>query len=151
MSKDHKYVLARTLSRVQIIFYSFLASCSLVLVSLGIQWLIYNDWLHHSGPVRVVGTVLAFVTAFLLAFQWQEGIRQKGLETQRRLEIIAEMNDRIRNALQAIEFVAYAKDKSATEEVRRAVDVIDAALEDALRKSRKVATLEQTKRIGTVA
>ena len=150
MPGNSKYVVSR-LSRVRMIIYSFFSSCSVVLVSLGVQWLIYRDWLHHPGPVRVVGTVLACVTTFLLLLQWQEGIRQKELETQRRLEISAEMNDRIRNALQAIELVAYAKDKFATEKVHRAVDIIDAALTDALRKSRKVYMPEQTKRIGTVA
>jgi hypothetical protein len=49
-----------------------------------------------------------------------------------RFETIAWMNDRIRNALQAIQFVDYAANPHATESVRDAADVIDSVLREVL-------------------
>ena len=125
-SQSSKRVLANP-SAIRIAVYCFLSSCSVALVSLTLQWLIYKDWLHDVGPVRLVGTVLAALTTFFLVWHWQEGIRQRRVDTQRRLQIIAQMNDRIRNALQAIECITYIEDKS-TVAVRQAVDTIDDAL-----------------------
>lgn len=115
-------------SKLRILLYSFLSSCSVILLSIILQWLIYADWLDDPGPVRLVGTLLASIVTFFFVWVWQEGIRREHVETQRRLEVIAEMNDRIRNALQAIDCIAYLNDKAATETVRHAVDVIDSAL-----------------------
>ncbi len=50
----------------------------------------------------------------------------------RRFERIAEMNDRIRNALQVIECVTYASNPQATAPVRDAVDVIEGVLHEVL-------------------
>ncbi len=108
--------------------YCFLASCSVAVVSLILQWLIYKDWLHDGGPERLVGTVLSALIAFIFVWHWQEGIRERRLDTERRMLVIAEMNDRIRNALQAIECITYANDEGSTKVVRDAVDRIDAAL-----------------------
>lgn len=123
-----KQVAHGATSKFRIVIYSLLSSWSVLVFSLALQWFIYKDWLHDPGPVRIIGTVLACFTTFLLVWQWQEGIRQRTLETQRRLEIIRQMNDRIRNALQAIECVTYAQDRAATRDVSEAVDAIDAAL-----------------------
>jgi hypothetical protein len=49
-----------------------------------------------------------------------------------RYETIKWMNDRIRNALQAIECVTYAADATATEPVKSAVDVIEGILNEVL-------------------
>jgi hypothetical protein len=115
-------------SVLRVCFYSFLASCSVGIASFVLQWLIYDDWLHETGPLRLVGTALSAVITFFFVWRWQEGIRRKAAETQQRLLIIAEMNDRIRNALQTIECITYAKDESATQSVRESVDRIDTAL-----------------------
>ena len=50
----------------------------------------------------------------------------------RRFERIAQMNDRIRNALQVIELVTYATNPQATAPVREAVDVIEGILHEVL-------------------
>ena len=50
----------------------------------------------------------------------------------RRFELISHMNDRIRNALQAIECLKYVSCPQETETVRREVDAIDAVLRDVL-------------------
>jgi hypothetical protein len=50
----------------------------------------------------------------------------------RRFELISHMNDRIRNALQAIECVTYVSQPEATEAVRKEVNAIDGVLLEVL-------------------
>jgi hypothetical protein len=97
-----------------------------------LQWLIYDDWMHRNGPLRVVGSAVAALLTFVAAFRWQSAIRDRKIEMLRRFETIKWMNDRIRNALQAIACVTYAADPSATESVRSAVDVIEGVLKEVL-------------------
>jgi uncharacterized membrane protein len=96
------------------------------------QWLIYDDWLHDSGPLRLVGSLLAGALMFAIAFRWQVAIRQRRLEMLHRFETIRWMNDRIRNSLQAIECVTYASAPDATGQVRVAVDTIESVLQEVL-------------------
>jgi hypothetical protein len=103
--------------------------------SLLAQWLIYDDWLHQTGPLRIVGTCIATVVTFLFAMRWQLAIRERQLEMVRRMEMILRMNDRIRNALQAIECLTYVAQPEATESVRHSVNVIDSVLREVLADS----------------
>lgn len=97
-----------------------------------IQWLIYNDWLHDRGPVRIVGSGLAGALMFLSVWRWQLTVRQRRLEMLRRFETIKWMTDRIRNSLQAIECLTYAANPDVTEPVRKAVNVIESVLNEVL-------------------
>lgn len=99
------------------------------------QWLIYDDWLHDQGPVRIVGSLLAGGLTFAVAVRWQFAIRWRKVEMLRRFESIKWMNDRIRNSLQAIACVTYAADPEATESVRSAVDAIEQVLQEVLADS----------------
>jgi hypothetical protein len=127
------------------LLFSFLASSSVFASSLLIQWLVYDDWLHHTGPLRIIGTLLATVLTFAFVLYWQHSVRKAQRDMVRRLETIARLNDRIRNALQAIECVTYLSQPHATDPVRQAVAEIDGVLrevfvdirsdEPALRKS----------------
>jgi phosphate/sulfate permease len=101
-------------------------------VVLLLQWLIYDDWLHRSGPLRIVGGVMAGVLTFVFALRWQSAMRERKIEMLRRFETIQRMNDRIRNALQIIECATYATNPHATEPVRNAVDVIEGVLQEVL-------------------
>jgi hypothetical protein len=103
--------------------------------SLLAQWLIYDDWLHWTGPLRIVGTCIATALTFLFALRWQLSIRERQLEMVRRMEMILRMNDRIRNALQAIECLTYVAQPEATESVRQSVNVIDSVLREVLADS----------------
>lgn len=116
----------------RIILFSFLASFFVLGASLLIQWLVYDDWLHQTGPLRIVGTSIATVVTFTFVLRWQYLVRERQQEMVRRLEMISHMNDRIRNALQAIECVTYLSQPEATAPVRQAVDVIDRVLRDVL-------------------
>lgn len=119
-------------SKTKIFLFSFLASFFVLAASLLIQWLVYDDWLHQTGPLRIVGTSIATVATFIFVVRWQYLMRERQQEMVRRLEMISQMNDRIRNALQAIECVTYLSQPEATAPVRQAVDVIDGVLRDVL-------------------
>lgn len=111
--------------------------CAVVVFGIAIfmQWLIYDDWLHDKGPLRIVGSLLAGGLTFAVAVRWQFAIRWRKVEMLRRFEFIKWMNDRIRNSLQAIECVTYAADPQATESVRSAVDAIEDVLHEVLAES----------------
>jgi hypothetical protein len=69
---------------------------------------------------------------FYSAFRWQTIMRERQSEMRRRFETIAQMNDRIRNALQIIECATYATNPQATAPVRSAVDAIENVLQGVL-------------------
>lgn len=111
---------------------SLFAGLAVFACAVFIQWLIYDDWLHDRGPLRIVGSVLAGVLMFVSAWRWQRVVRQRKLEMLRRFETIKWMTDRIRNSLQAIECLTYAASPEATEPVRNAVNVIEDVLDEVL-------------------
>lgn len=115
-------------SRMRMFLISLLASFSVLGVSLLIQWFVYADWLRQTGPLRIVGTSIAAVVTFGFMLRWQYLIRERQREMVRRFELISHMNDRIRNALQAIECVTYISYPHATDTVRQEVDAIDEVL-----------------------
>jgi hypothetical protein len=123
-------------SSAKLIFYSFVASSFVLMVSLLIQWIVYDDWMHETGPLRIVGTSIAAAITFAVVLRWQYSVRQKRREMLRRFEKILDMNDRIRNALQAIECVTYLSQPEATESVRQSVNAIDAVLSEVLEDAR---------------
>lgn len=125
--------LARQIaSEVRIWLISVAAGLAVFATAILIQWLVYNDWMHDKGPVRVVGSLLAAGLTFAMALRWQFAIRWRKVEILQRFESIKWMNDRIRNSLQAIECVTYAADRHATESVRNAVDAIEDVLKEVL-------------------
>jgi hypothetical protein len=102
------------------------------LVAVGLQWLVYDDWMHNNGPLRLVGSAFAFILTFVFAYRWQLAARRRKLETLRRFETIRWMNDRIRNSLQAIECLVYATNPHVTDPVKDAVDTIERVLDEVL-------------------
>lgn len=119
-------------SDIAIWLVSSLAGFSVFAIAIFFQWLIYDDWLHDRGPLRIVGSFLAGVLMFAFVWRWQFVIRRRKIEMLRRLETIQWMTDRIRNSLQAIECLTYAANPSATEPVRNAVDIIEGVLDEVL-------------------
>jgi hypothetical protein len=122
-------------SKGKIVLFSVLAAIPVLAASLLVQWLVYDDWLHRTGPLRIVGTCIAALVTFIFALRWQSAVRERQLEMVRRLEMILSMNDRIRNALQAIECLTYVAQPEATESVRQSVNVIDSVLREVLAES----------------
>ncbi|HEY7405021.1 MAG TPA: hypothetical protein VIB39_15960 [Candidatus Angelobacter sp.] len=119
-------------SRVRIVFISLFASFLVLGVALIIQWLVYDDWLRQTGPLRIAGTTIAALITFGFVLRWQYAVREQQREMIRRFELISHMNDRIRNALQAIECMTYVAHPEATEAVKREVNAIDSVLRDVL-------------------
>jgi len=122
-------------SQTKIVLVSAGSAIAVLAASLLTQWLIYDDWLHRTGPLRIVGTCIATVLTFVFALRWQLAIRERQLEMVRRMEMILQMNDRIRNALQAIECLTYVAQPEATDSVRQSVNVIDSVLREVLAES----------------
>jgi hypothetical protein len=133
MKKSHP--AGRVASTGRIVLLAALAAIPVLAASLLVQWLVYDDWLHQTGPLRIVGTSIATAVTFLFALRWQSAIRERQLEMVRRMEMILQMNDRIRNALQAIECLTYVAQPEATESVRQSVNVIDSVLREVLAES----------------
>lgn len=116
----------------KLLLYAFLASSFVLFVSFTIQWVVYDDWLRRTGPLHLVGTSIAALVTFIFAVRWQNSVNQREQELVQHFELILQMNDRIRNALQAIECVTYLSDPQATESVRQSVNNIDAVLREVL-------------------
>jgi hypothetical protein len=122
-------------SHIWIIFLSLCSGLMVFSIAILLQWLIYDDLLRASGPLRLVGSMLTMVLTFIFVFRWQEAKRREKIAVLRRLETIRWMNDRIRNSLQAIECVVYANHQHVTDPVRDAVDSIEGVLEEMLSES----------------
>lgn len=97
-----------------------------------LQWLVYDDWLHRNGPMRLVGSALSGVLTFLFAHRRQQAKRAEKVQVLKRFEMIRRMNDRIRNSLQMIECVVFATNPHVTDPVRDAVDSIEGVLQEML-------------------
>lgn len=119
-------------SDVAIWFSSIAAGAAVFVLAIFLQWLVYDDWMHRSGPLRIVGSALAAVLTCIVVQRWQVAVRTRTIEMLRRFETIKWMNDRIRNALQAIACLTYAADPTSTDSVRDAVDVIEDVLHEVL-------------------
>lgn len=132
-------------SNLKILLFSILASCCVVVVSLLTQWVVYDDWLHKTGPLRIVGTSIATIITFVFVLRWQYAVRERHREMLRQFEKISRMNDRIRNALQAIACVTYLSEPQATEAVRQSVQVIDEVLRDVLEDAGHLPNLPEAK------
>lgn len=126
---------------------SLLAGVLVFAFAIFIQWLIYNDWLHDRGPIRIVGSLLSGVLTFAGVWRWQLIVRQRKLDMLRRFETIKWMNDRIRNSLQAIECLTYAANPEATEPVRDAVNIIEGVLNEVLAEHSPVPP--ESRRVGS--
>jgi hypothetical protein len=125
-------------SKSTIWLISLIAGGAVFAITLLLQWLVYDDWMHWKGPLRIVGSTLAGVLTFLLSSHWQNVRRRQRIDMLRRFETIAWMNDRIRNALQAIQCVDYAANSHATDSVRNAVGIIDGVLSEVLSETHPV-------------
>jgi hypothetical protein len=93
---------------------------------------------------------LAGVLAAAFAAHWQSVLRRRQIELLSQIEIIAQMNDRIRNALQAIQCVDYAANSRATASVENAVRAIDHALKEVLTGTHQGVAVEPDKRLKAV-
>ncbi|HLH05711.1 MAG TPA: hypothetical protein VKW78_00590 [Terriglobales bacterium] len=120
------------LSNSRILAIALFACCAVLAFSLLSQWFVYYDWLHETGPMRIIGTCLATLLTFAFVIRWQLAQRERQRRMLHRFETIARMNDLVRNSLQKIECVTYLSRPEATEPVREAVQTIDSVLREVL-------------------
>lgn len=113
-------------------FISVLFGLSVLLASILLQWLVYDDWLHRTGPLRLIGSILAAALTCAFTFRWRTAVREQQLEMVRRFQTIARMNDQIRNALQTIECATFAASPGAMDPVLDSVAKIEAVLGEVL-------------------
>jgi hypothetical protein len=102
-------------------------------LALVLQWVIYDDWLHDRGPLRIIGSLLAGALTFAFTYAWQDAARRRRLNQLQRSEQLMAAEDRVRNSLQRIECVTYARAPETTDPVRDAVDEIERTLEETFR------------------
>ena len=119
-------------------------------VAIFFQWLVYDDWLHDQGPVRIIGSLLAGAVMFTVTLRRQVAHRRREIEIQQHLVTLHKMNDRIRNSLQKIECVTYAASPEATESVRNAVDIIEDVLEEIMVEAQPTAHGSQGRELAQV-
>ena len=148
LPKREKPLEQQISTRFTLFAYSIGAAVLVLAVALGLQWLVYDDWLHRSG-LRISGSVLAAVLTYAFTFRWLSLRRERKIEMLRRFATIARMNDRIRNALQAIELATYATNPDSVLPVKSAVDSIEVVLEEVLQDVR--APAEEPKRPARAA
>jgi hypothetical protein len=113
----------------RMVAYSLAVCLLVVFVALLMQEAIYEHLLHDKGPLRIVGTTIAALIAFGFVLKYQIDVAERQRRNLRRFEVIGEMNDQIRNAVQALACLKYASDLNSADAIRKAVEVIDAALQ----------------------
>jgi hypothetical protein len=150
-SKAEPSLVSQIPTVAMICFSSILAGLAIFLLALTLQWFIYDDLLHKSGPLRLIGSALASALTLAFVYQWQLGQREKKIENLRRFERIKWMNDKIRNSLQAIECVVYVTNRHVTDPVRDAVDTIESVLQEVLVESDRVVSARVKRAIGNAA
>jgi hypothetical protein len=62
------------LSNSRIAALSIGASCGVLIVSLVVQWVVYDDWLHQTGPLHLIGTSIAAGLTFIYVFAVAAGL-----------------------------------------------------------------------------
>lgn len=136
MKSKARYPLSRQI-RLDVSIAAVAVGCGVAVFAAAIllQWLIYDDWLHRNGSVRIVGSALSAALTFFFAYRWQQSKRREKIGLLKRFERIRRMNDRIRNSLQAIECVVYATNPHVTDPVREAVDSIEDVLQEMLNET----------------
>ncbi len=116
-------------SKLRIWFSASLISVVVFAIALGIQWTIYDRYLHEAG-IRVVGSAIAAGVSLLLVVSLGILERNQRFREIQRLETIALLNHHIRNALQAI--ISSSGATNSTDTIRASVERIEWALGEVL-------------------
>ncbi len=123
------------LSRRTMLLAGFLAALLVFMVGAGLDWLVLHE--NESRTVAIsLSDTLAAVIAGALVYRLMQYERDRRKFVRQRLEIIAEMNHHVRNALQVISLSAHASyaDKQQLEAVKASVNRIQWALKEILPK-----------------
>ena len=111
-----------------------LAALLVFFIGAGLDWLV----LHENESLRIAVSVsdsLAAVIAGVLAFRLLQHERDRRRRLRQRLEVIAEMNHHVRNALQVISLSTYSSaDQKQLAAIKESVNRIQWALREVLPK-----------------
>ncbi len=118
----------RVISRLAIWIISLGSALFVLALALFLQWFIFTDWTHRHDQLHI-GAILAALVTWFFVLRSQQAARQRQIELLHQLETIRWMNDRIRNALQSIDLLAFVHSEAA-EQVRGSVDTIAAILHE---------------------
>ncbi len=114
---------------------SFLVGLSFVLVTVvgyALDRLLLDTGLSRWHTILFSNAITGAVAALFLAYRQQQHQRELELMEQR-VQIVADMNHHIRNALQVIVYFAQnAKDRESAERLRDSIDRIQWALREVL-------------------
>jgi len=111
-----------------------LAAVIVFLVGAGLDWFVLHENASRTVAISVSDT-LAAVIAGVLVYRLLQYERDRRAQLRQRLEIIAEMNHHVRNALQLISFSGYSTDsEQQLEHIRQGVNRIQWALQEVLPK-----------------
>ena len=124
----------RVLSDLEIWLISGAVGVGVFLLTLAIQWIIYDRVLHQDG-LRFVGSAIAALLAMALAQYMKTTSRNDRITEIRRLEAIAVLNHHIRNSLQTI--AVCSSDEKATAAIRQSIDRIERVLNDVMPSMRE--------------
>ena len=111
-----------------------LAATLVFLVGAGLDWFVLHE--NESRTVAIsLSDTLAAVIAGVLVYRLLRYELDRREQLRQRLEIIAEMNHHVRNALQVISFSNYSADsEQQLERIREGVNRIQWALKEVLPK-----------------
>lgn len=111
-----------------------LAAVIVFLVGAGLDWFVLHESKSRTVAISVSDT-LAAVIAGVLVYRLLQYERDRREQLRQRLEVIAEMNHHVRNALQVISFYGYSTDsEQQLERIREGVNRIQWALKEVLPK-----------------
>ncbi len=114
------------------LFAGVLAAVLVFMVGAGLDWFVLHE--NESRNVAIsLSDTLAAVIAGALVYRLLQYERDRRKLLRQRLEIIAEMNHHVRNALQVISFSNYSADsEQQLERIREGVNRIQWALKEIL-------------------
>ncbi len=123
------------LSRKTMLLAGLLAALLVFMVGAGLDWFVLHE--NESRTIAIsVSDTLAAVIAGALVYRLMQYERDRRKFVRQRLEVIAEMNHHVRNALQVISLSAHASyaDKQQLDAVKASVNRIQWALKEVLPK-----------------
>ena len=111
-----------------------LAAVVVFMVGAGLDWFVLHESKSRNVAIGLSDT-LAAVIAGVLVYRLLQYERHRREQLRQRLEIIAEMNHHVRNALQVISLSGYSADsEQQLERIREGVNRIEWALKEVLPK-----------------
>jgi hypothetical protein len=119
-------------SRRRIRLHALGGALAVLVIASGVQWMVYQVLLDGYEGLHYIGSGLSAILAGVLIERLETADRRVRLENARRLQVVAETNHHIRNALQSISYTSSLTDPKAQRLLREAVERIEWVLHEVL-------------------